>query len=128
MIDPITAAKTAAIVAGLAVNVLGYMAKVRDAPRRAQQLRDQLGMTQHLAEGIEQLLKTNPQLPVAPLEQAMTQLHAILDELEERTRPANAAGIHKYLWPFNEDETERYLSDIEHYKSAFNAFFALHNL
>jgi DNA repair exonuclease SbcCD ATPase subunit len=128
MIDPYTAAKTAAVVAGLAVSVLGYMAKVRDAPRRAQQLRAQLRMTHQLAEDIIQLLKTKPQLPVASLEQALTEFQAILDELEERTRAANTDGLKKYIWPFNEDDTERYLSDIEHYKTAFISFFTLHNL
>src|SRR5271154_423089 len=128
MIDPITAAKTAAIVAGLAVSVLGYMSKVRDAPRRAQQLRAQLRMTHQLAEDIIQLLKTKPQLPVASLEQALTEFHAILDELEERTRAANTDGLKKYIWPFSEDDTERYLSDIEHYKTAFISFFTVHNL
>ena len=128
MIDPITAAKTAAIVAGLAVSVLGYMSKVRDAPRRAQQLRAQLRMTHQLAEDIIQLLKTKPQLPVASLEQALTEFQAILDELEERTRAANTDGLKKYIWPFSEDDTERYLSDIEHYKTAFISFFTVHNL
>jgi DNA repair exonuclease SbcCD ATPase subunit len=128
MIDPYTAAKTAAVVAGLAVSVLGYMAKVRDAPRRAQQLRAQLRMTHQLAEDIIQLLKTKPQLPVASLEQALTEFQAILDELEERTRAANTDGLKKYVWPFTEDDTERYLSDIEHYKTAFISFFTLHNL
>ena len=128
MIEPITAAKTAAVVAGLAVSVLGYMAKVRDAPRRAQQLRAQLRMTHQLAEDIIQLLKTKPQLPVASLEQALTEFQAILDELEERTRAANTRGLQKYIWPFNEEDTERYLSDIEHYKTAFISFFTLHNL
>ena len=128
MIDPVTAAKTAAIVAGLAVSVLGYMSKVRDAPRRAQQLRAQLRMTHQLAEDIIQLLKTKPQLPVASLEQALTEFQAILDELEERTRAANTDGLKKYIWPFSEDDTERYLSDIEHYKTAFISFFTVHNL
>ena len=128
MIDPYTAAKTAAVVAGLAVSVLGYMAKVRDAPRRAQQLRAQLRMTHQLAEDIIQLLKTKPQLPVASLEQALTEFQAILDELEERTRAANTDGLKKYIWPLTEDDTERYLSDIEHYKTAFISFFTLHNL
>jgi hypothetical protein len=128
MIEPITAVKTAALVAGLAVSVLGYMAKVRDAPRRAQQLRAQLRMTHQLAENIVQLLKTKPQLPVASLEQAMTELQAILDELEERTRAANTVGAKRFIWPFNDNDTERYLSDIEHYKTAFISFFTLHNV
>jgi DNA repair exonuclease SbcCD ATPase subunit len=128
MIEPYTAAKTAAVIVGLAVSVLGYMAKVRDAPRRAQQLRAQLRMTHQLAEDIIQLLKTKPQLPVASLEQALTEFQAILDELEERTRAANTEGLKKYIWPLNEDDTERYLSDIEHYKTAFISFFTLHNL
>jgi hypothetical protein len=85
-------------------------------------------MTHQLAEDIIQLLKTKPQLPVASLEQALTEFQAILDELEERTRAANTDGLKKYVWPFTEHHTERYLSDIEHYKTAFISFFTLHNL
>ena len=41
MVDLITATKAAALVAGLAVSVVTCLAKVQDAPVRAQQLRAQ---------------------------------------------------------------------------------------
>ena len=83
MADPITAAK-AALVAGLiAVSVLNYIAKVQDAPARAQQLRAQLRIVHQLAEYIEQLLNDKPQLPVASL-QAMTEFRARCGFIELR--------------------------------------------
>ena len=128
MADPITAAKAAALVAGLAVNVFLDISKVLDAPARAQQLGAQLRIVHQLAEYIEQLLKDKPQLAVASLQQAMTELRAILDELKQRTRAANTTGNKRCIWPFNENETEKYLSDIEQYKTAFMSFFVLHNV
>jgi len=128
MIDPITAAKAAAVVAGLAVSLLSYIAKVQDAPARAQQLRAQLRIVHQLAEYIEQLLNDKPQLPVTSLQQAMTEFRAILDELDQRTRAANTTGAKRFIWPFNENDTEKYLRDIEHYKTAFISFFVVHNV
>jgi hypothetical protein len=128
MVCPLTAAKAAALVAGLAVNVLAYIAKVQDAPARAQQLRAQLRIVHQLAEHIEQLLNDKPQLPVAALQQAMTEFRAILDELNHRTRAANATGARRLIWPFNEADTDKYLRDIEHYKTAFISFFIVHSV
>jgi hypothetical protein len=128
MADPYTAAKAAALVAGLAVSVLTYLAKVQDAPARAQQLRAQLRIVHQLAEYIEQLLNDKPQLPVASLQQAMTEFRVILDELNSRTQAANATGLRRLKWPFDEADTNKYLSDIEHYKTAFISFFVVHNV
>ena len=128
MVDPVTAAKAAALVAGLAVSVLTYIAKVQDAPARAQQLRAQLRIVHQLAEYIEQLLKDKPQLPVASLQQAMTEFRAILDQLNQRTRAANAVGAKRFIWPFNEADTEEYPRDFKRYNTAFIPFFVIHNV
>jgi hypothetical protein len=128
MIDPYTAAKTAAIVAGLALNVLNYIQNVREAPARSQQLRAQLRTVVQLAEYIEQLLNDKPQLPVASLQQAMDEFRVILDELIHRVRAASTTGARRFLWPFSESETDKYLTDIEHYKTTFISFFVVHNV
>ncbi len=87
VIHPYTATKTAAIIAGLALNVLSYLQNVRDAPARSQQLRSQLHTVAQLAEYIEQLLKDKPQLPVAALQQALNEFRMNTDEfLAHRVR------------------------------------------
>jgi len=128
MIEPYTAAKTAAVVAGLALNVLRYIHSVRNAPARSQQLRSQLGTVVQLAEYIEQLLNDKPQLPVTALQQALNEFRTILDELNHRTGEASTTGAKRYLWPFSEGETDKYLTDIEHYKTTFISFFVVHNV
>ena len=128
MIDPFTAAKLAAILAGQAMNVLSYITNVHDAPVRSQQLRGQLRIVVQLAEYIERLLNDEAQIPIASLHQAMTEFRAILDQLSRRLQEASTSGVKKLLWPFNESETDKYLQDIEHYKTTFISFFVLHNV
>ena|SRR5271170_5816125 len=128
MIDPYTATKTAAVVAGLALNVLNYLQNVKDAPARSQQLRAQLRTVVQLAEYIEQLLKDKPQLPVASLQQALNEFRTILDELTHRIREASTTGARRFLWPFSEADTDKYLTDIEHYKTTFISFFVVHSV
>lgn len=128
MIEPITAAKSAAFIAVLALNVLGYIQKVKDAPERSQRLRAQLRTVVQLAEHIELLLVDKPQLPVASLQQAMNEFRTILDEMNHRIRATSTTGARRLLWPFNEAETDKQLSDIEHYKTTFISFFVIHNV
>jgi hypothetical protein len=128
MIEPITAAKTAAAVVGLLQNVIGYIQKVNDAPVRSQQLRAQLRSVTELAEYIEQLLRDKPRLPIHSLQQTMDEFRTILDGLAQRVQESSVSGKGRFLWPFNETEIEKYLIDIEHYKTTFISFLLVHNV
>jgi hypothetical protein len=128
MLDPFTAAKLAAILASQAMRVLGYITNVHEAPVRSQQLRGQLRIVVQLAESIERLLKDEAHIPIASLHQAMTEFRPILDQLNRRLQEASTSGVRRLLWPFNEAETDKYLVDIEHYKTTFISFFVVQNV
>jgi hypothetical protein len=128
MLEPISAAKLAAVIVGEAVGVLTFIKRVQDAPVRSQQLRVQLRTVVQLVEYIERMLKNETQMPIASIPQALTEFRVILDKLTHRLRESSTSGMKRVTWPFNETETERHLRDIEHYKTTFISFFLVHNV
>lgn len=126
MFDPVTAAELAAHLASQALLVVNYIAKVRNAHTRLQQLRAQLRIVLQLAEYIEKIPKDRNLMPTASLHQAMTEFRAILDELAHRIQVGGA--LQRLMWPLNEAETDKYFRDVEHYKTTFMSFFVMHNV
>lgn len=125
MVDPVSVGELAAHLAGQALLVANYIAKVREAPARSRALQDQLRAVQQLVEHIERT-KGPTSTPLASLHEHMTEFRVILDELTGRIRVNGL--LRTLMWPLKEADTERYLTHVERYKTTFHTLLTLHNM
>jgi hypothetical protein len=120
MIEPFTLVEAAAHVAGQASLIVSYIANVRNAPTRLQQLQGQLRVVIYLAQRIEEIPKHWNPLPAASFDD----FRSILDELAKRIQ--EQGSLDRLLWPLNEKDTDKYFRDLESYKSTFTSLFTVH--
>jgi hypothetical protein len=121
MVDLFTLGEAAAHVAGQASLIVSYIANVRNAPTRLQQLQRQLQLVIYLAQCIEEIPKHRNPLPAASFDD----FRAILDDLA--TRIEKQGSFDRLLWPLNEKDTDKYFRDVESYKSTFTSLFSVRN-
>jgi len=135
--DPVTAIGLVASVdqlAGLAKvivsNMYRYFDAVKDAPRRSQELRQELSAISDLLDSLEDALTSSTKSTfTAPdsLKSAITEFQETLEDMKARVKEPQTKGLRRLKWPFTKDENERLLSKLERYKSTFNVALNIKN-
>jgi len=126
-VDPISAAGLVASASQLAgqaftvvVNLHNYGEAIKKAPKHSAELRHEIGTLWNLLAYLG-TVSNNTQLCSASLNDSCQELESMLDELNERVKPSQTAGLkNKLKWPFTMDENERLLSRISRYKETLN--------
>ena len=126
--DPVSAIGLAASIAGLAdftvtviARLYSFSTDVISAPKRAEELRQELSSLVGLLKTLEQTLKTEPQSSTAmkkALEDVLGPLRDLVRELDQKTQPEKIKGFGRLKWPFNKDDNNRYCARIESHKGS----------
>ena len=121
--DPVSAiglAASAAQLAGLAKDIVAnmwrYFEAVKDAPKNAEQLRQEVGHLSTLLDRFDDKSLESLFTDKTPLEEFLE----ILKELRDRVAPRETKGSRRLKWPFTQDQNKRLLDRIERYKANFN--------
>jgi hypothetical protein len=105
-------------------NLYLYFEAVRDAPKRSEELRQEMGGICGLLDSLEYALtpstKSSFKTP-ASFKEAIREFDAMLNDMNVRVAVSRTKGIARLKWPFTKDENERLLSRIERYKATFSA-------
>ena len=119
--DPVSAvglAASAAQLAGLAKDIVAnmwrYFEAVKDAPKNAEQLRQEVGHLSTLLDRFDDKSLESLFTDKTPLDEFLE----ILKEL--RVAPRETKGSRRLKWPFTQDQNKRLLDRIERYKASFN--------
>ena len=128
--DPLTAVGLAAaiddlsaLVANVVSNLYKYWGAVQDAPRRSLELRTEIGSLLGLLTNVKDSL-TNSVTPTESfLDAVLTtvdQLQEVLKEMERQTDVNRVQGLRACIWPFTNNEIDRFIKKIERYKATLS--------
>jgi len=128
--DPFSALGAAVTISTFAVrakdivgNIYRYYEAVRDAPKRARELRQEMGYLCDLLDILEQVTNEPNFKPSQPLFTAISSsivgFKETLDDLDKRTAAANVKGIKRLKWPFSNDDNDKVLEKLQNYKTSF---------
>lgn len=129
--DPVSivglAASTAQL-AGLAKDtftaIFKYVGEVKDAPKHARDLRNELLAVCDLVDSLDNALNvsstTSSFNPPASLASAIAEFRGILETIKDRITEVKTRGVRRLTWPFTKGQTEKHLTRIGRYKETFN--------
>jgi Fungal N-terminal domain of STAND proteins len=125
--DPVSAVGVAAGAAQLAgqakdivCNMWQYFEAVKNAPKRSQELRQEMSNLADLLESLEDVLNSPTSSPLFTNSDPVEEFVEMLDTLTARVAAPKSKGIRRLKWPFTQEENKRLLSKMERYKSTFN--------
>ena len=128
--DPFSALGAAATIGALAglakdvvCNMYRYYEAVRDAPKRAQELRQEMGIMCELLDILEQVangpeFKASGRL-FATISVAIVAFKETLEEMSKLTSAANVKGTKRLKWPFSNEKNDKMLEKMQTYKTSF---------
>ena len=126
--DPATVLGLAASVetlAGLAAttfcSMYQYYESVRDAPKRAQELRQEMSAIGDQLNALAVVMTRNQSNVTVTLppsfKDSISEFETMLRDMYKRVTPPATKGLKRLAWPFSKEENDRLLSRIERYKS-----------
>lgn len=118
-----SAEQLAALATTIVCNMYSFYEAVRDAPKRSQELRQEMGAMSDQLNSLAAVLSNDPKHFVSQptsLFASISELKAMLKDMNERVCASNTKGIRRLKWPFSKDENERLLSRMERYKTTLN--------
>lgn len=107
-----------------------YYEDVRDAPKRSQELRHEMGAIGDQLNHLVALItsdSTSLNLSEA-LGTSISEFQIMLDEMNDRVKVSQTKGWRRLKWPFTKDENGRFLSRMERYKSIINLTLNIHTV
>jgi Fungal N-terminal domain of STAND proteins len=125
--DPIAAVglvASASQLAGQALSIVISLWKlgttIKNAPKYSAELRQEMGTLCDLLDSLDQAIKSTQFVCSASLNSSCQKLKSMLDEMNDRVKPSQSAGLNRLKWPFTMDENKRLISRISRYKETFN--------
>lgn len=126
----VSIAKEVDALAGLAKciisNLFLYYEAVRDAPKRSEELRQELASVCGLLDKLHIALSPSSKhpessfVPPISLKNSIAHFRAMLENINKRVSVSKTKGFERLKWPFTREENERLLVNLERYKSTFN--------
>lgn len=115
----------------LVLNMYQYFDAVKSAPKRSQELRQEMALISDLLDVLEDMVKTaSPQAPFqaqAALEESISGFQEILGKMNARITIPQTKGFKRLSWPFTRDENDSLLSKMERYKASFSLALNIKN-
>lgn len=128
--EPITAFGAAAGAAQLAdftarifITIFDYLRKVKQAPKKAKDLRDELQKLSTLLDSLKDFLQTfhsNGTISSSRftfLDDPAKELTKLLNEMEKRVLSQKVEGIGRWKWPFSEKENTELIERMQRFKT-----------
>ena len=107
-------AQIADLALGVFANLYTYYQKVRDAPRRSEELRERLDSLLDIIGEVQEALEQGP-TSQPPLRDFET-IKWWLEKAKKRTTPQAIRGIRRLKWPLDEEENTYIISQIDKLK------------
>ena len=126
--DPVTAiglVAASAQLVGQGASVLKYLSDVKEAPRQAEKLLNEMtamiDVVTLLKLRFDSFPERIPESQQTPITDSLDSLKELLQEMEARCDPKQRRGaIQRLKWPFQMKETVQYLEKIQRQKEILN--------
>lgn len=130
--DPVTAIgfiasldQLASVSANIVSNMYRYYRAVMDAPKRSEELRQEIGAVSDILNMIVMVVSSSSAASTftvpTSFHASVTEMQATLAEMDKLVRPSATRGVKRLKWPFTKDENERLLSKLGRYKDILSA-------
>lgn len=129
MLDPVSAFSLAANVVQIAdtaaelfKELFDYCRNVKEAPARAETLRNEIQHLSALLDSIKKILQSrlaSHHLDIghySVISAPLDELGKLLGDMQSRVDQSKVAGIWKLRWPYAEKENDRLIAQIERHK------------
>jgi hypothetical protein len=135
--DPVTAVGLASSVAQLSdmarsvvSNMWQYFQAVQDAPKRSQELRQEMCIICDILESLETTMINSrfPSTSSISIKNSIDGFQAVLNKMTARIAESQTRGLSRLKWPFTEGENKRLISAIERYKGSFSLALNIRNV
>lgn len=135
--DPVTVIGLVASLEQLAMvatkifyNIYHYYDAVRGAPKRSQELRQEMlimsDQLNFLVEVLKSMSTSSAPSVSASLADAISELETMLNDMNQRTQVSTSRGLNRLKWPFTQTENTRLLSRVARYKSILDSALNIH--
>jgi len=116
-----TVAQLADFTGGFLLKLYQYYVDVREAPKNAEELRTHVGLSLSLLNALHQILPKSILTPseYSALEGAMSAVHILLNQYNEKVKPENATGSRIWKWPLRKAEIRNLVSSLHEKNETF---------
>jgi hypothetical protein len=112
-------------------NMYKYYEAVRDAPKRSEELRREVGTVSDLLKQIVDVVSSNLTASTFKVPDSfsisVTEMETTLQVMDKRVQSSETEGLRRLKWPFNKEENKRLLSKIERFKNILSMTLDIKN-
>jgi hypothetical protein len=107
------------------IDLFNYCRAVKQAPKCAVELRNELQNVSCLLDQIKEHFNDGSQALVSrhvleSMKQCTQEFEKLLQAMGDRIRREKTQGFQRLIWPFSSSENREFLARIERYKTIFN--------